>query len=227
MKKILFIFLTTLVFFISCKSTQIENEIYDYSDEDYDTQILRPEVTDDFIGDFNIVKMDSLMFLQKSKDTVKPKEIDTVYLVPRTNSVELHFRDNINNICIILNKTERNKILSTCELFLQQYEEKTLPHQKVSSSTAYVKSKCSVWFGLLTPATGCENNDYYLNCEFIDKRPYLLLHFQPSRCENTNTFTPKISLYLSPTQIREFMDIMNQENLNKLVEQQKDKAYTY
>lgn len=230
MKKILFLLLVSSLLFISCESNKIENEEYDYSDDDYETSVKAPEITDNFIGDFNAFRIDDMMFLQKSKGTVVPKEINGVYLVPRTNAVEFHFRDNINNVVIILEKAERDKILSVCELFLKQYEEKTLPHNKINSKTAYMNSKCSVWFGLLSAVTGSEKNDYYLNCEFIDKRPYLLLHFVPTSCEASgqySTYTPKISLYLSPTQVREFMEQMDQEHLNSLVKGLKDKAYIY
>lgn len=230
MKKTIFIFLIALFVFTSCSSNKIDDSSYDYSDDDYETTVKAPEITDNFLGDFNAFRIDSMMFLQKSKSSVVPKEINEVYLVPRTNSIELHFRDSINSICIILDKTERDKILKVCELFLQQYDEKTLPHQKINSKTAYMNSKCSVWFGLLSASSGSEKNDYYLNCEFIEKRPYLLFHFMPTSCEATNeynTFTPKISLYLSPTQIREFMAQMDQNHLNSLVKDLQNKAYTY
>lgn len=228
MKKIKYAFLLVPFIFCACASNKVED--YDYTEDKYGDEAIieQPEITDTFIGDFNIVKLDDMMFLQKSNGNVKPKEINTIYLVPRTNNVEFHFRDNINNLCIILDKAERDKIFAACETFLQQYEERTVPHQKVNAKTAYVNSQCSVWFGLLTPSTGCEKNDYYVNCEFINKQPYLLLHFVPSRCKDVeDTFTPKISLYMSPSQIREFMTLLDQERLNSLVSGLKDKAYTY
>lgn len=234
MKKIFTIGLSLLsLILFSCKSNKVED--YNYENDNYEndnygaeTVIEHPEITDDFIGDFGIIELDDMMFLEKSKGTVKPKEMKSIYLVPRTNSVEFHFRDNINYVCFILNKAERDKIFEACETFLKQYEERTVPHHKVNSKTAYVNSKCSVWFGLLTPTTGCEENDYYVNCEFINKQPYLLLHFLPSRCKDVkDTFTPKISLYMSPSQIREFMALLNQDVLNEKVKGLKEKAYTY
>lgn len=227
-KHILFLSISFLLF--SCASNNVETTSSDYYDDYYgDAAVIeQPEVTESFLGDFNIIELDDLMFLQKSKGAVKPKEIKTIYLVPRTNSVEFHFRDNINYICFILNKTERDKIFTACETFLEQYESRTVPHQKVNSNTAYVNSKCSFWFGALTPSTGCESNDYYVNCEFINKQPYLLIQFLASRCEEPKeTFTPNVSLYMSPSQIREFMEVLKQENLEEKVKELKEKAYTY
>lgn len=230
MKKLIFTLLIIPALFISCASDDVEDydSEYDYTNDEI--ILSQPEMNEDFIGDFDVFRIDDLMFLQKSKKTVKAKEVNGVYLVPRTNSVELHFRDGINSVVIILNKDNRNKILEACQTFLTQYDEKTLPHHKVNSKTAYFKSRCSFWFGVITPTNGCHKNDFYANVEFIDKRPYLLLHFLPSRCDDevsSNIFTPKTSLYMSPSQIKDFMSLMDQENLNKKVEGLKQKAYTY
>lgn len=229
MKKILTIGII-LTLLISCAS----NNINDYS-EDYETEypdfaeaIIKPEITEDFLGDFDPIEMENLIFLKKTNSTLSPKEINSIYLIPRTNTVELTFRDSVNTITVILNKTEREKIISACNTFLQQYDEKTLPHHKINSKTAYITSQCSLWFGVLSRSTGTSKNDYYINCEFIDKRPYLLLHFIPSRCENkTDVFTPKVSLYLSPTQVKDFIAQISQENLNILINELENKAYTY
>lgn len=230
MKKLLITLSAVCILFSSCASNDVENYDDEYDYNENEVILNQPEMTQNFIGDFNTFRIDDLMFLQKSNNTVKAKEINGVYLVPRTNSIELHFRDGMNSVVIILDKESREKVLESCQTFLTQYDEKTLPHHKVNSKTAYFNSKCSVWFGLITPSYGCHKNDFYANVEFIDKRPYLLLHFLPTRCDdevNSSTFTPKISLYMSPSQIREFMELMNQENLNKLVENLKTKAYNY
>lgn len=231
MKKIGIILIITSMIFLSCASNKSQNIEEDYSEElNYTTKKsknLQPEISDNFLGDFEPVEMSPIMVLVKSKGSVKPKEIKNVYLIPRTNNVELRFRDIVNDVCIILNKAERDKIVLACETFLLQYEEKTVPHQKINEKTAYVSSKCSVWFGIVSSGNGCTKNDYYVNCEFIDKKPYLLLKFLPTRCDNTSGFTPKIELYMSPTQIRTFLEEIKQENLEALVKTLEEKAYTY
>lgn len=229
MKKILTIGII-LTLLISCASNNINDYSEDYETEypDFTEAIIKPKITEDFLGDFDPIEMENLIFLKKINSTLSPKEINSIYLIPRTNTVELTFRDNVNTITVILNKTEREKIISACNTFLQQYDEKTLPHHKVNSKTAYITSQCSLWFGVLSRSTGTSKNDYYINCEFIDKRPYLLLHFIPSRCENkTDVFTPKVSLYLSPTQVKDFIAQISQENLNILINELENKAYTY
>lgn len=232
MKKILLsIFLLFLICIISCSSNNTNNlEQDNYSDDDYGTvesTIVSPEVSNTFLGDFDPIQMQDLMFLQKTKNTVKPKEIKSVYLVPRTNTIELCFRDTVNEITICWNKTEREKIIEACNTFLKQYEERTVPHHKINDKTAYVKSKAPLWFGVLGSNITCQNTDYYVNCEFIDKKPYLLIKYVPSRTDDGKSFTPSLSLYMSPTQIREFLEIIKQENLEEMVKKLNDKAYTY
>lgn len=236
MKRNIFLSVIILVFLTACSTTKTSNDVseysyddsYEYSKQDVsDIKKIAPKMTDDFLGDFNTIKLEDLMFLVKSKNTVKPKELKSIMLVPRNNTVEFSYRDLANSICFSLNKAERTKIIGACETFLQQYEEKTIPHHKVNAKTAYVNSYCHLWFGVTGPSNECSRQEYYVNCEFIDKRPYLLIQFVPSRCDTIDGFTPSSTLYMSPSQIRDFIEVMNQENLNALVQNLNEKAYTY
>lgn len=236
MKKTLFIFLITLSIFTSCASNKSQKEELSYYDEssydDYDytdnsLMLKHEEATDDFLADFGVIQMQNLMMLKKSGKTVKPKEIRSVYLVPRQNSVEITYRDITNVITFKLDKKEREKILATCQDFLDQYEAKTLPHHKINAKTAFMNSHTTLWFGITSPTNECTKTEYYMNCEFIDKRPYLLLKFVPTRCDTVDAFTPKVEIYMSPSQIRDFMEQMAQENLVSLVEELSRRAYTY
>ena len=234
--KTLFLAVCTLSF-ISCASKSSDS--YDYSyDDSYDytldeSDIIiaedKAESNENFLADIDPVELEPLYFLRKSRKTMKPLEVRKVALVPRTNAVEFHFRESANDIAIILRKAERDKILEGCQNFLDQYESKTLEHFKVNSKTAYFKSKCSLWYGLMSPNVGCEANEYFVSHEFIDKRPYLLIRFLPTRTtsDNGKNFTPKISLYMSPSQVRDFIEQMDQTHLEMTIQENKKKAYTY
>ena len=239
MKKILILSLITAVSVLSysCASkNQTSEKNYEYDENEYyaedsidntETVIIEPEMTDDFIGDYDPIELDRLMTLKKSGKTLKANEIKSVYLVPRSNNVELSFRSNVNQVIIILNKAEREKILEACNTFLKEYDEKTLKHQKINSQTAYFNSTCSLWYGVVAASIGCSKNDYFVNYEFFEKRPYLLIKFMPSRCDKGDDFTPLVSLYMSPSQIRTFISQMNQDALEAQVKTLNDKAYTY
>lgn len=216
--------------FTSCASKDDEEDYdYDYTeDESLYINDIAPVSTDDFLADIGPVDLDPVYFLRKKGKKVVPREVTKIALVPRTNAVEMHFRDGPNEVAIILRKGERDTILAACNTFLQQYEAKTLPHTKINRKNAYFNSRCSLWYGVLSPSNGCEKNRYYMICEFINKKPYLLMRFVPT--ENTagmQDFTPKISLYMSPSQIRDFVEAMDQKHLESLIEESKQKAYTY
>ncbi len=223
--------------FISCASKSSDS--YDYSyDDSYDYTLDESELinfdneqeTDEnFLADIGPVELAPLYFLKKSGNSLKPMEVRKVALVPRTNAVEFHFRDGANEIAVILRKAERDKILDACNKFLEKYESKTLEHMKVSNKTSYFKSKCSLWYGLMSPNIGCEANEYFISHEFINKRPYLLIRFLPTRTtsDHGKSFTPKISLYMSPSQIRDFIEQIDQEKLKQSIEENRKKAYTY
>lgn len=226
--------LITIIFaltFISCASKTSDDYDYTYDYTEAESEYIdasEPEYSENFLANLDPVELQPLYFLKKSGKKVSPKEIKRVYLVPRTNAIEMHFHDSVNQVAIVLRKAERDKILDTCRLFLQQYDDKTLPHVKVKKKNAYFESTCSVWYGPLTPSNGCEKNIYYMITEFIDKRPYLLLRFAPTQTTTgINQSTPKISLYMSPSQIRDFLEVMDQENLEAQIKENKKKAYTY
>ena len=116
MKKIkLITFCAFAVFlFNSCASTKQNSE---YSNESYDAEyddvsedtigtLRKPEATDDFLADLNPIQIENVIMLVKSGKSVKPKEITKTYLIPTNNTVELHFRDTINAVCVIFNKKE-------------------------------------------------------------------------------------------------------------------------
>ena len=84
-----------------------------------------------------------------------------------------------------------------------------------------------MWYGVLTASIGCSNCSYFVTCEFINKRPYLIFKFQPSRCDDGSAFTPTLTFYMSPTQIRDFMEVFNQESLEASIKTAREKAYTY
>ena len=234
--KTLFFAVCTLTF-ISCASTSADS--YDYSyDESYDYTLDESEIivaeekaesNENFLADLNPVELAPIYFLRKSRKTMKPLEVKKVALIPRTNAFEFHFRESANDIAIILRKAERDKILAACQNFLDNYENKSLEHFRVSSKTAYFKSKCSLWYGLMSPNVGCEATEYFVSHEFVNKRPYLIIRFLATRTtsDNGKNFTPKISLYMSPSQIRDFMESINQDNLEQAIQENKRKAYTY
>ena len=92
----------------------------EYRDIDRATDVLSfPMVEYNDAGDFDPIEMPPLMFLTKSRSKVNPKEVKNVHLIPRTNNVELRFRNGANDITIILDSAERNKIFEELKLLTE------------------------------------------------------------------------------------------------------------
>ena len=58
-------------------------------------------------------------------------------------------------------------------------------------------------------------------------KKYFLLHFSRTETRNGQEYTPQVNLYLSPSQIRDFLEILDQEYLNSQVQELREKAYNY
>lgn len=186
-----------------------------------------PEITDTFLGDFNPILIKNTVCLVKAGKKMKPRELSKTYLIPTNNNVEIHFRDLTNQVCIILNKAERDKLIAAANTFLNEYETKTISRAKINKKTAYYTSKVPVYFGLTGYSNGTDKCDFYANSEIFNKHAYFLLKYTPTRATKGEGFTPAISLYFSPTQLKDFLEILDQEYLNSEVEVLRKKAYTY
>ena len=235
MKKITLLTTTILIagLFMSCASKEAYEEEAPYYEEDgleaeLSDHYVSPEMSDDFLGNFNPIQLDSKVALVKQMSKLSVKQLDDNYLNPKKNTIEITFRYGVNVTTIILNKAERDKIKEAAEQFLADYESKTLKRQKPNSKTAYFKSKCTLYWGVLSDSNVSYKNAYFANHEFINKRAYFLLHFIPSETKKGgDTYTPKTVLYFSPTQLRDFIELLDQDYLNAQVKSLRDKAYTY
>ena len=190
-KNTLFIISLSLITFItvSCASTKkvIEQPAYedglydetpDENNEELSTESTAPAMTDTFLGEFNPILLKETICLLKSGKKMRPKELAKTYLIPTSNKVEVHFRDLTNQVCIILDKQERDQIVEAANKFLEQYESKTLHRGKVNRKTAYFTSKAGVYFGLTGYGNGTDKCDYYANSEIFDKHAYFLLNLR-------------------------------------------------
>ena len=238
MKKSVFIAaVLSAAIFTSCASKEAEDdEIYYEGDEGFSTEIEAPQMTENFLGDFDAIKLEETMVLVKNLGKLKVKQLKSTYLVPRKNTVEFTFHYGANIIGLIMNQKERTAIIDTANRFFEEYENKELRKHKVNKRTAYYNSTMPLYWGIASTNYGSRKNKFYLNYEIIEKRAYFVIHFIPTRndsdknggsTDTITTMTPKVTLYLSPSQLHEFVDLLEQENLENLVKNYNKKAYTY
>jgi hypothetical protein len=182
---------------------------------------------EDFLGDFNPIQLSNLMGLTyNSVSGIKPVEIRS-YLVPRTNPVELYFRDFANEIGLVLDKKTRDQIKRAAEEYLSSYENNKLADQKPAKENAFIKGSMSLGWGILN-ASRYTVAPYRVNYKFIDNKPYFLLYINPTPdVDDSSAYSPLVELYMSPSQLHIFLDLTEQTKLEAIVAEYNTKAYTF
>ena len=240
MKKTTLILFTLLssLFFMSCASNDVADDDIYYEGEDGEelhNDLANYEVKEDFLGDFDAIKLDDKVVLVKQIKKLAPRQLKHTYLVPRKNTIEITFHYGANQTAIVLNQKERTAIKEAAERFFAEYDAKELHKHKVNSKTAYYKSTCPLYWGVASTNYGTKKNAYYLNYEIIDRKAYFIIHFSPTRNDtgkgngkgDIDSFTPKTRLYLSPSQLKDFIELMDQDYLLAQLQYLRDKAYKY
>lgn len=245
-KKVYFITICAAAIFtmLSCASSKEPVSSYNEQDGLYDEEItvddeieeeevlsaedvIASTFTEDFLGNFSPVLLKPVIFLFKSRKEMKPREISKIYLVPGNNTVEIYFRDNVNAIAIILKQKERQKIIDAAKQFLEEYESKTLKRDKPGRKNAYFVSKTGLYFGVTGYGNGTDNCEYYTNSEIFNKRAYFFFKFLNTDVDKGSGFTPNCSFYLSPSQLKDLIEILDQDYLESQIKDIQLKAYTY
>ena len=186
------------------------------------------EVDPDFLGDYDPIQLEDGMARTVSFGNEKPKELE-IYFVPRTNRVEIYFRDGMNKICIILTPEHRKLLMEAASNFFAGTENGTLEDRKPAKKNAYSETKCSVGWGLTGVSHTTKDARLQFNYEYLsDKRPYFMMKVLPGiDSSDSSMYSPSSALYFSPTQLENFCTIILQENLQALVDELNQRAYEY
>lgn len=205
------LFLVSLAFvFFSCTSTK------------------EPEVDPNFLGDYEPIQLENAMGWVTLFGKEKPKEIE-LHFIPRTNRVEMYFRDLQNRVCIILTPEHRQMMTEAALQFLSEQETGNMPDRKANSKNFYFQSVATVGWGVTGIARVAEKAKLQFNYEYFrDKRPYFLLKTLPAPDrDEPDVYSPTIEVYFSPAQLEALYEILNQDALQALVDELNEKAYAY
>ena len=82
-----------------------------------------------YLGNFDPIKLPEVMSLHMSFKKLAARDLSRNYLVPRTNKVEIYFRDNINAFCLILPEAARHAIIDAANKFVADQEAGTIEIQ--------------------------------------------------------------------------------------------------
>ena len=180
------------------------------------------------LGNFDPMQLPDIMAMQISFKKLTGRNLTKNFLIPRTNKVEMHFRDNINALCLILPESTRHAIIDSANQFIEDQAAGTIKDEKATEKNAYAVARCDLWWGAASPVNGAEGIKLCVNSKYVDGRPYLAVRVPSAASTSDNTLhSPYMELYFSPAQARDFCDVLDQEYLSGLVQQLIDKATAY
>lgn len=182
----------------------------------------------DFLGDYEPMQLEDVMGWVTLFGNEKPKEIE-LFFVPRTNRVEMYFRDLQNRICIVLSPEHRQMMIDAAIQFMEESESGNMPNRKANSKNYYAQSVCSVGWGVTGIARVTEKSKLQFNYEYFkDGRPYFLMKALPAPDrEEPDAYSPTVEVYFSPAQLEALYEVLNQETLQAAVDELDVKAYAY
>ena len=185
------------------------------------------------LGDFDPVRLENVMALRSMFGKIKPTEI-RLYFVPRTNVVEAHFRDGMNAVVLMFTAKQRRSLAEAIDLYTKAYAEYTdgnraaMPDRKPGRKNAFTRGELSVAWGVLGTARTAET-EFRTNYEYLEKgKPYFMLTAERADAfDGSNTQSPLVNLYFSPSQLKALSEITRQDVLQKTVDILNEKAYDF
>ncbi len=182
-----------------------------------------------FLGDFDGTEIARLMagIVTRIKGERKPAEIE-FYFYPRTNILVFHFRNKstFDNVWVSLNQENREVLSNGINRFLDAYKNQTLAAKDNKKKALFGKTRVNMSWGLLGAAREAKPT---LRCEYqllTENRPYFILGNATAESKN-GANCPALRMAFSPAQCEDFLQILSQENLLKIVEEQKKEFNKY
>lgn len=203
--------LVMVTLFFSCSSVPTEEQI----DPNY-------------LGDFDPIQLETVITRTVMFGKEKPVELE-LYLIPRTNIVEMYYRDFANKICLMMTPEQRRLLRLAAADFSLKAEAGVLENRKPTSKNAYSETKASVAWGVTGVARVSEKAKLQLNYEYLsDGRPYFTIKLVPGPDKNDSTvYSPSSTLYMSPTQVQTLCEVTDQDVLQAMVDELNARANEY
>lgn len=181
-----------------------------------------------FIGDFDPIQLETVITRTIMFGKEKPVELE-LYFIPRTNIVEMYYRDFANKICLMMTPEQRRLLRLAAADFSLKAEAGVLENRKPTSKNAYSETNASVAWGVTGVARVSEKAKLQLNYEYLsDGRPYFTVKLVPGPDKNDSTvYSPSSTLYMSPTQVQTLCEVIDQDVLQAMVDDLNARANEY
>lgn len=180
------------------------------------------------IADIDAISLGEMSFYGKSMGKLKQHTFSKVFVEPRYNTVELHYRDGMNTQMVILNQGARVAIVDSVKTFVQQWDDHTLQNVKATAKNAYSHGVMDYSFGIVSPSYKLKDIPFYMNCIFMEGQPYLVLRIPSQKVKGVESlYSPYTEVYFSRTQAETLAERIDQAYLERLVQDLVQEKYSY
>ncbi|UTY23950.1 hypothetical protein [Treponema denticola] len=186
-----------------------------------------PKNDPNFLGDFSPVELGTLIggSVKRIKEEIKPTEFKFTFF-PRTNIVSIQHKFMIDKVEIFLDQTDREILIKAMETYISSYNDKNLSAANAKKQAFFGKTKIFMSWGLFVG--GAHEAEPTLRAEYqllSENKPYFILGNATTKAigEKDDASCPALRLAFSPAQCENFIELLKQDNLVKIVEDmQKD-----
>ena len=182
------------------------------------------ERNDSYIADLDAFGVETFHLYASSSNIGKVKVSDFyVTFAPRTNYVLVTGRVGINTIRISFSYEERQSLLKAHDAYIAAFESSSLRDVKPTKKNAFTTGTAYVEWGAAGLGHEVETT-YFTNTQFLEEnKPYFLIQFNQTEEKISEVYSPKLFIYISPSQWEKIIEACNQEHLismtDKIVEE--------
>ena len=179
------------------------------------------------LGDFSPFKLGDAISLWKSGDDVSPCEME-LYCIPRSNKIEIHFSKYIDKICLILDAQDCALFEECVKAYMEDYNSSNfVKNYKPTRDNSYGRMFPSISWGVFGYGYNADIKAYF-NYEIIGGKPYFSMMLdQASDKSSTDIYSPKMTMYFSPSQLETILEITSPETIGEYIKELEAEAYTF
>ena len=179
------------------------------------------------LGDFSPFELGDAFGVWKNGDEVNPCEL-TLYCIPRTNKIEIHFSRNINKIALMMDAEDCAEFERCVGLYMEDYNSSHFDkNHEPTKDNSYGMMKPGIAWGVFGYSYNADIKARF-NYEIIGGKPYFSMSLESGLASGqTDVYSPKMTMYFSPSQLETIMELTDSERIAAYIKSLEEEAYSF
>ena len=179
------------------------------------------------LGDFSPFELGDAISVWKNGDDVTPCEM-TLYCVPRTNKIEIHFSRHINKVALMMNAENCAEFERCVGLYMEDYNSGNFDkNHEPTKDNSYGMMKTGIAWGLFGYSYNADIKARF-KYEIIGGKPYFSMSLESGLASGqTDVYSPKMTMYFSPSQLETIMELTDSERIAAYIKSLEEEAYSF